>query len=177
MQPPLKRLSTGTGQLEGQRMQDVDENFGRLEQAIDTLHKRITDLILFPASSSWYRVLEVRYRSFYLELLLYRQYTSPAPEIHRLGIGATYTGGGITKIDSHGTKIFTNARLLYDTNANRCYVDLKYNNTSYANLVRLFYDYYSMSEDGSTSSLILPGAANAVAESTSGYTVFSQVAL
>jgi len=38
MQPPLKRLSTGTGQQEGQRMQDVDENFGRVEQAIDTLN-------------------------------------------------------------------------------------------------------------------------------------------
>ena len=176
MQPPLKRLSTGTGQQEGQRMQDVDENFGRLEQAIDTLHKKITDLIPFPASSSWYRVLEVSGRSFYLELLLYRVYHSTAPEIHRLGIGATYTGGGITKIDSHGTKIITNARLLYDTNANRCYVDLKYNNTSYGNAARLFYDYYSF-EDPSPSSLILPGAANAVAESTSGYTVFSQITL
>ncbi len=38
MQPPLKRLSTGTGQQAGQRMQDVDENFGRVEQAIDTLN-------------------------------------------------------------------------------------------------------------------------------------------
>ncbi len=40
MQPPLKRLSTGTGQQEGQRMQDVDENFGRVEQAIDTLNAK-----------------------------------------------------------------------------------------------------------------------------------------
>ena len=38
MQPPLKRISIGTGQQEGQRMQDVDENFGRVEQAIDTLN-------------------------------------------------------------------------------------------------------------------------------------------
>ena len=38
MQPPLKRLSTGTGQQEGQRVQDDAENFGRLEQAIDTLN-------------------------------------------------------------------------------------------------------------------------------------------
>ena len=38
MQPPLKRLSTGTGQQEGQRMQDVDENFGRLEAEVDLLN-------------------------------------------------------------------------------------------------------------------------------------------
>ena len=38
MQPPLKRLSTGTGQQEGQRMQDVDENFGRLETEVDLLN-------------------------------------------------------------------------------------------------------------------------------------------
>jgi len=42
MQPPLKRLSTGTGQQEGQRMQDVDENFGRVEQAIDTLNANVS---------------------------------------------------------------------------------------------------------------------------------------
>lgn len=141
------------------------------------IHKKITDLIYFPASSSWYRVLEVPSRSFYLELILYRTYNSPSPEIHRLGIGATYNGGGITKIDSHGNKVFTNARLLYDTNASRCYVDLKYNNPSYGNNARLFYDYYSISKEVSTSYLILPSAANAVAESTTGYTVFSQVAL
>lgn len=38
MQPPLKRLSEGTGQQESQRMRDVDDNFGRVEQAIDTLN-------------------------------------------------------------------------------------------------------------------------------------------
>ncbi len=170
----IGKYGIGVGKVpQGDRVLDVQG-----DAYIDgfPIHKRITDLIPFPASSSWYRVLEVSGRSFYLELLLYRVYYSTAPEIHRLGIGATYTGGGITKIDSHGTKIITNARLLYDTNANRCYVDLKYNNTSYGNAARLFYDYYSF-EDPSPSSLILPGAANAVAESTSGYTVFSQVAL
>jgi len=45
MQPPLKRLSTGTGQQEGQRMQDVDENFGRVEQAIDTLNANASLLV------------------------------------------------------------------------------------------------------------------------------------
>ncbi len=44
MQPPLKRLSTGTGQQAGQRMQDVDENFGRVEQAIDTLNAAVNVL-------------------------------------------------------------------------------------------------------------------------------------
>ncbi len=44
MQPPLKRLSIGTGQQKGQRMQDVDENFGRVEQAIDTLNAAVNVL-------------------------------------------------------------------------------------------------------------------------------------
>ena len=51
MQPPLKRLSTGTGQQEGQRMQDVDENFGRVEQAIDTLNAN-TKLLWWTGKSS-----------------------------------------------------------------------------------------------------------------------------
>jgi hypothetical protein len=45
MQPPLKRISIGTGQQEGQRMQDVDENFGRVEQAIDTLNANASLLL------------------------------------------------------------------------------------------------------------------------------------
>ena len=52
MQPPLKRLSTGTGQQEGQRMQDVDENFGRLEQAIDTLNANASLLVQSKPSSA-----------------------------------------------------------------------------------------------------------------------------
>ena len=52
MQPPLKRLSTGTGQQEGQRMQDVDENFGRVEQAIDTLNANASLLVQSNLSSA-----------------------------------------------------------------------------------------------------------------------------
>jgi hypothetical protein len=52
MQPPLKRLSTGTGQQEGQRMQDVDENFGRVEQAIDTLNANASVLMQSNLSSA-----------------------------------------------------------------------------------------------------------------------------
>lgn len=50
MQPPLKRLSTGTGQLEGQRMQDVDENFGRLETEIDLLKGEVIPVTLTNSS-------------------------------------------------------------------------------------------------------------------------------
>ncbi len=62
MQPPLKRLSTGTGQQEGQRMQDVDENFGRVEQAIDTLiahkndgtsHAKTARFVIGTSTAGW----------------------------------------------------------------------------------------------------------------------------
>ena len=51
MQPPLKRLSTGTGQQEGQRMQDVDDNFGRVEQAIDTLNANASLLLYWTGTA------------------------------------------------------------------------------------------------------------------------------
>ena len=50
MQPPLKRLSTGTGQQEGQRMQDVDENFGRLETEVDLLKGEVIPVTLTNSS-------------------------------------------------------------------------------------------------------------------------------
>ncbi len=52
MQPPLKRLSTGTGQQEGQRMQDVDENFGRLETEVDLLNANASLLVQSNLSSA-----------------------------------------------------------------------------------------------------------------------------
>lgn len=52
MQPPLKRISTGTGQMESQRMQDVDDNFGAIEQAIDTLNANASLLVQGDLSST-----------------------------------------------------------------------------------------------------------------------------